>query len=148
MDWSKFNSQVDLAGLKNDVKSAKENGSSFDEAPVGTYEVKCEKLELGESKAGDPMVKGWFKIVEGDYKNTILFYNQVITRGFQINIVGDFLESMDVPNIGEIEFDDYVQFGNLLDEIYLQIQDGWIAILEYGKKGNFPTFKITETFWE
>ena len=41
------------------------------------------------------MVSIWFKIVsDGDYKGSILFYNQVITQGFQIHNCNELLRKM------------------------------------------------------
>lgn len=64
IDYSKFDKQVDVEGLKKDVKEAQENGGSGDykEVPFGDYEVSVDKMELSESKKGDPMVSIWFKI--------------------------------------------------------------------------------------
>lgn len=84
--WEKFDKAIDVEGLQKDVQEAAENGANFREVPHGEYEVKIEKLELVESKAGDPMVTVWFKVLAGDYKGSMIFMNQVITKGFQIHI--------------------------------------------------------------
>ena len=65
MDFSKFNKAVDLEALKHDIQEAEENGGSGDykDVPTGTYEVKIEKMEIKESKKGDPMLSVWFKIL-------------------------------------------------------------------------------------
>lgn len=80
MDFSKFDKAVDIEGLKHDIEEAKENGGNRREVPHGDYEVKVQKMELTESKKGDPMVSIWFKILTGEFKNSLLFYNQVITQ--------------------------------------------------------------------
>ena len=54
LDFSKFDKQVDLEGLKKDIEDSANN--DFKEVPHGTYEVAITKLELKESKKGDPMV--------------------------------------------------------------------------------------------
>ena len=73
-DYSKFDKLVDIEGLKKDVAEAKENGrGEYKEVPKGTYEVKIDKMELVESKKGDPMVSIWFKILSGEYKNSLIF---------------------------------------------------------------------------
>lgn len=58
MDYSKWDSQVDIEGLQKDVAEAAANGGSgeFKEVPYGTYEVSVNKMELAESKKCDPMV--------------------------------------------------------------------------------------------
>ena len=80
--FEKWNQSVDLAGLKNDIAEAKENGGGdYEKVPHGEYEVKLEKLELKPTKKdGSPMVSAWFTILNGKYKNFKLFMNQVITQ--------------------------------------------------------------------
>ena len=61
MNFEKWNSRGDLKGLREDVKSAKEDSSNkeYEKVPYGKYEVKITKLKLKESKKGDPMVSWW-----------------------------------------------------------------------------------------
>lgn len=145
MDFNKFNSMIDLDGLKNDIKEAQENTRSFDEIPVGTYEVKIEKMQIAESKKGDPMFVCWFKILNGQYKNSLIFMNQVILKGFQIHIVNELMRSMDTGL--DIGFDDFNQYANLIFNVFETVQnDGLEFALEYGENKGFKTFKITEVF--
>lgn len=147
MDYSKFNKAVDLDGLKHDVKEAEENGGgNFDEVPVGTYEVKVKKMELTESKKGDPMVTIWFEILTGNLKGRLIFMNQVITQGFQIHIVNALLRDMDTGL--EIKFDDYEQYAGLLFDVEEKINEDRLEFaLEYGKSAKgFSTFAIEEIF--
>ncbi len=62
--------------------------------PHGTYEVAITKLELGGEQKHDPMVKVWFKIVEGDFKGSLIFMNQVINQGFQIILSNELLRDI------------------------------------------------------
>lgn len=144
--WEKFNKSIDVKGLQADVKDAAENGGTgdFKEVPHGSYEVKVEKMELRASKKGDPMVSMWFKILEGEYKNSILFMNQVLMQGFQIHICNEFLRSMETSQ--EIEFKNFEQYGNLLLDIHEEIDGKLEFALEYGEKKGFNTFKITEIY--
>lgn len=142
MDFSKFDKQVDLEGLKKDIEDSANN--DFKEVPHGTYEVAITKLELGESKKGDPMVKVWFKIVSGEYKGSLIFMNQVITQGFQIHIVDEFLRSLDTDI--DIAFESYSQYNELLMDIFETIDDKLEFALKYGENKGFNTFEITEVF--
>ena len=142
MDFSKFDKQVDLEGLKKDIEDSANN--DFKEVPHGTYEVAITKLELGESKKGDPMVKIWFKIVSGEYKNSLIFMNQVITQGFQIHIVDELLGSLDTDI--DIHFDSYSQYNELLLDVFEAIEDKFEYVLLYGERKGFNTFEITEVF--
>lgn len=145
--FEKFNKNMDLEGLKHDINEAKNNGGTgeFKEVPTGTYEVQIAKMELKESKKGDPMVTVWFKILEGEYKNSMLFMNQVITQGFQIHIVNQFLRSLDSGI--DVEFEDYEQYNNLLMDIMEEITDNFEYGLNYSisRKG-FAEYKITDVY--
>lgn len=144
MDFSKFDKQVDIEGLKKDIKDAEQNTGDFKEVPLGSYEVKITKLELAESKKGDPMVKVWFKIVSGEYKGSTLFLNQVITHGFQIHIVDNLLRSLESGL--EIDFDSYSQYAELLMDVFEAIDGNFEYGLKYGENKGFKTFEIYEVF--
>lgn len=148
MDFSKFDKKVDLEGLKKDLNEAAENGGTGDykEVPVGKYEVSVSKMELVESKKGDPMVSIWFKILEGEYKNSYLFFNQVITQGFQIHIVNELLRSM-VEADKEITFESYSQYAQMLLDVHEMIDGNLEFAIDYGEnKQGFKTFKIEEVY--
>ncbi|MEG2262136.1 MAG: DUF669 domain-containing protein [Raoultibacter sp.] len=142
--WDEFDQSIDVDGLKEDVKNSTDR--TFKQVDHGDYEVSVEKMELVSSKAGDPMVTIWFKVIsEGEFKGSLIFLNQVITRGFQIHIVNELLRSMDT-DLG-IEFKSYKQYGELLMDVHEAINDKLEFALSYkeGKKG-FSTFDITEVF--
>ena len=142
--WEKFDKSIDTKGLKADVKEAQENGGNYEEVPYGTYEVKVEKIEMRESKNGDPMVTIWFKIIAGKYKNSIIFYNQVISKGFQIHLCNELLKSLDTGV--NVEFDTYAQYNEVLMDVAEGSQNLEYA-LEYGEnKKGYPTYKITDVF--
>lgn len=145
IDFSKFDKKADLEGLKNDITAAGENGGgSFKEVPLGTYEVAITKLELDESRKGDPMVKVWFKILDGEYKNSLIFMNQVITQGFQLHIMDEFLRSLETDI--DIVFESYSQYAQLLMDIYEDVDGNYEYGLKYGEKKGFNTFEITDVF--
>lgn len=145
MDFSKFDKAMDLEGLKHDVADAQQNdGGNFKEVPHGSYEVSINKLELTESKKGDPMVSIWFKVLTGEYKGSLIFYNQVITQGFQIHLNNELLRSMDSGI--DIEFESYTQYAQLLMDVHEAIDGNLEYALEYGERKGFNTFKITEVF--
>lgn len=145
MDFSKFDKQVDLEGLKQDIAEAAENGGDFKEVPIGTYEVAITKLELSESSKNDPMVKIWFKILDGEFKNSIIFMNQVVTRGFQIHIVDEFLKSLETDV--DIYFESYSQYNEVLLDVFEAVNGKLEFALKYGKNDKgFNTYEITEVF--
>lgn len=147
MDFSKFDKRYDLKGLKNDIAEAAENGDSgeYKEVPLGNYEVEITKMELTESKKNDPMFTTWFKILNGEFKGSLIFMNQVINLGFQIHIVDEFLCSLDTDV--EIKFETYSQYADMIADVYEEVDGNLEFVLEYGntKKG-FPTFTINDVF--
>ena len=143
--WEKFDKVIDVEGLQKDVQEAAKNGANFREVPHGEYEVKIEKLELVESKAGDPMVTVWFRVLAGDYKGSMIFMNQVITKGFQIHIMNEFLRSLDSGY--DVEFRSYSQYGQLLMDIHEAIDERLEYGLKYGEgKKGFSTYEITDVY--
>ena len=90
------------------------------------------------------MVKIWFKIVSGEYEGSLLFMNQVITRGFQVHIVNELLRSLGTDI--DICFDSYSQYGELLETIFNEIEDNFEYALSYSERKGFDTFEITEVF--
>ena len=143
--FEKWNSNVDLAGLQKDIKDAQDNNKEFEAVPHGEYEVKLDKLELKATKKGDPMVSAWFTILEGKYKNSKLFMNQVVTQGFQIHIVNEFLRSMKTDI--DVDFVDYKQYADLLLDVaeFCDANNLEFAIKYEDNKG-YDKFTITEVF--
>lgn len=142
---AKFNRMFDTKALAQDVKKVEESNGEYKKVPTGNYEVRIQKIELKENKNGDPMVSMWFEIVAGEYKNSKLFYNQVIDEDFKIGILNNFLRKLGTGL--EIEFNDYVQYEQLLAKIY----DRTYGKLEYGldyaeTKNGYTTYKITDIF--
>jgi len=143
--WDKFDKQYNTEELAKEVKEQKENGGNFTPVPFGSYEVAVTKMELTESKAHDPMVTIWFKVLNGEHKGSLIFYNQVITQAFQIHLVNELLRAMDTDL--DIEFVTYKQYAQLLMDVHEAI-DGKLEFgLEYGEgKKGFGTYEITDVF--
>ena len=143
--WEKFDKEIDVEGLKHDAEEAAKNGGNFKEVPHGTYEVKVDKMELKESKTGKPMFSIWFKILEGEYKNSLIFYNQVLSTGFGLHNADEFLKSLDSGI--NVEFVNFKQYNNMI----LDIAEAIDGVLEYGLeysegKNGFSNYKITDVF--
>ena len=149
--FDKWDKEIDTEGLAKDVKEAAENGTGeYKEVPHGDYEVAVQQMELKASKKGDPMVSIWFKIVsEGEYKGCMIFFNQVITQGFQVHIVNEMLRTMvcEMEDAPVIEFVSYKQYSNLIMDIFEEINENFEYALSYKKgKKDFSTYEITEVF--
>lgn len=143
--FAKFDKQFDVKGLKEDLKSVSTNTADYKEVPHGTYEVAIEKLELVESKSGKPMVSCWMRVLEGEYKNSMLFMNQVIHAAFGLHMANEFLRSLGTAL--EVTFDNFSQYHNLLLNIHEAIDGNFEYAVEYGETSKgFSTFKITDVF--
>ena len=149
--FDKWDKEVDTEGLAKDVAEASQNsGGNYEEVPHGTYEVAIKQMELKASKKGDPMVSIWFKVVSDNHKGGIIFFNQVITQGFQIHIVNELLRKMvsEANDAPEIEFKSYKQYNDLLLDVF-EITDGFEYGLKYtanSKNKDFSDYEITEVF--
>ena len=143
--FEKWNSNIDLAGLQKDIKDAQDNNKEFETVPHGEYEVKLDKLELKATKKGDPMVSAWFTILEGKYKKSKLFMNQVVTQGFQIHIVNEFLRSMKTDI--DVDFEDYTQYADLLLDVAEFCDENNLEFaIKYEDNKGYDKFTITEVF--
>lgn len=159
--FSKWDEAIDNEGLQNDVAEAAQNGGNFEEVPHGTYEVAIKQMELKASKKGDPMVSIWFKVVSDNHKNGIIFFNQVVTQGFQIHIVNELLRKL-VSEAGrkgekiETQLDawftsktqrfTYSGYSELILDVF-EISDGFEYGLKYTKgKNDFSNYEITDVF--
>ena len=153
--FSRWDKEIDTERLQKDVAEAAANGGggNYKEVPHGNYEVAVQQMELKASKKGDPMVSIWFKIVsDGEYKGSMIFYNQVITRGFQIHNCNEMLRKM-VEEMGAdmpvVEFKTHKQYSELLMDIYEAVADNFEYALKYTankKNKDFSDFEITEVF--
>lgn len=143
--FEKFDKEYDVAGLKEDLKDVASGDANYREVPLGKYEVKITKLELVESKNNKPMLSCWMKILAGDYKNSILFYNQVLSTAFGIHNANEFLRSLDSGK--EVEFQSFSQYCNLILDVHEAIDGVNEYAVEYGEtdKG-FKTYKVIEVF--
>lgn len=150
IDYEKWNKEFGGAEAVQAVKEAKEN--EFKELPNGTYDCKLEKLELGESSKGKPMVKAMFRILRGEYKKQCLFYNGVMAankpeyNGFMIHRVLEFLRSLQILDESEIDFDgDFADFNDLLLDI-AEESEGITFEIDKSQDGEYSKIEIIDVY--
>jgi len=144
INWEEFDKNVNLEGLQEDVAKAETNEfGSYEEVPFGKYEVKISKMDLVQSKKGDPMVTIWFDIINGSCLGRKIFMNQLVVQGFQIHIVNDLLRNLETGE--EIKFASYQQYGILLLNVYEKAVNEEYE-LEYSENKGFKQFKILRKF--
>ena len=84
-------------------------------------------------------------MLESKYKKSKLFMNQVITQGFQIHNVNEFLRSLKTDV--EIEFVDYKQYNDLLLDVAEDCDSNGLEFaLNYEDNKGYDKFTITEVF--
>lgn len=144
--WEEFDEKIDVEGLAKDAKEAAENGGgNFKEVPLGSYEVEVNKMELTKSKKGDPMLTIWFKILSGEYKGSLIFYNQVMSQGFGIHNANEMLRSLDSGV--EVEFVSFKKYHEMLLDIVEAITDNLEFALRYDKNSKgYNTYEIIDVF--
>lgn len=135
MDFSKYDKEMDIEKMQKEVEEAEKNGGSS-ELEKGTYIVRFEKMELGESKAGKPMFKAMARIQEGEHKKQCIFINQVIggTKNdiLLISKVTGFLKKLD-SEVEPIIFQGYNDFADLIEEIAEDVMENMEYEVEYDK---------------
>lgn len=62
----------------------------------GTYRVIVDDAETDESKAGNPMVNTWLRILDGPYAGNVLTDRMVLTEKSLFRIVG-FMQAIGIP---------------------------------------------------
>lgn len=148
--FEKFNEMVDLVGLKNDIEKAASSNSEFEEVPVGDYEVKVVKLELGATgekskNPGMPMAKVWFEVLAGEYKGQKIFMNQMLTSGFGIHKMNEFLNSLETGVT--VQFENFIQYADLFKQIFDAVDGKAEFQLAYGENNKgYSTYTIVQRF--
>lgn len=142
--FAKWDSQFNTSELKNDYAS--KGKTEYVDVPDGDYEVKLVKGELKPSKKGDPMVSFQFKVLTGEYKGQYIFYNQVVTQGFQLSLADDFMRSMETGL--NVEFDTYPTYANLILDVVEEVESQGLefALLKTTNEKGYTELAITEVF--
>lgn len=143
--FAQFDKDFDVAGLKEDIKKAAENTTDYEEVPDGDYEVKIDKLELKASKAGNPMLSGWLKIVSGSYKGQIIFVNLTLTSGYGIHKANEFLRGLLGSKVN-VEFTSYSQYGKLIANIFDTSKSYEYAVQYTHNSKGYAEYEITDVF--
>lgn len=146
---------IDKIQLQSEIERAANNKKDFDDVPLGIYEVKIEKLELVETseqsrKPGVPMVKIWFRILRGEFKDRLIFFNRIIlgtnNDGLAIHTCNEFLKSLQTSET--VKFNGFQDYAELLLNIYDEIDRlGIEYALKYSENANgYKNYEIVEVF--
>lgn len=150
VDFNKFDKEVDLNALRQEVDSA--DDSQFNEVPDGTYDVSFDKMEIKETKAGDKlMFSVQCNILEGDQKGRKIFFNRTIsgntspkwTNGQAIKSVCTWLDKLETETVPE--FNGYADFADCVLDIFQEVQGNVGATVTYKAK-DFNPISIEEAW--
>jgi hypothetical protein len=84
---------ADLSAFDADYSEVE--APSHDDVPDGKYQVRVHRVELGQSQAGDPMLKWDLVVISGSHAGRHVFKNSVITQKSLPFVKGD-LETLGV----------------------------------------------------
>ena len=147
-----FGGESGLAGLREDVNKANSGGGDFVEVPHGDYEVKVVKIDMGETgpnskTPGMPMAKVWFEVIAGEYKGQKIFMNQMLTSGFGIHKMNEFLISLESGVA--VVFENFTQYADLFKQVFNAIDGTGEYQLAYTvnpKNEKFSEYNIIQKF--
>lgn len=134
MDFSKFDKEINADQLKKDIAEAQANGTGdYAEVPAGIYRCTVDKLEVGSTKDGRPMLKTQFRIVgdedgeKCDFTKHCLFMNRVLygTKN-DANMIASaigWLKSLEPSEDISVVFESYSQFADLVLDIAEDISE-------------------------
>lgn len=153
--FDKYAKNINADELKASQKEITENaqGGDYKEVPVGKYEVAVTKMECKLTKeTKKPMVSIWFKILEGDYENSLIFYNGVFDQDWMRHRVVKLLSALLNDTTHEAEINLILKSGkvNEINDFVMDIQeeiDGKFEyLLDYGNRKGFSTYNIDEVY--
>ena len=84
--YGKKVSAKEAQAIQKAMDEQKESRNRYKEVPAGEYHVVVDKLELGETSWGDAQITLWFKITDGEYKGSRIFYNGTFDEHFNHGI--------------------------------------------------------------
>lgn len=150
MDFSKFDKNCDVEGLKKDVKEAEKNrpDGDYPEIPKGKYEVAFKNIEMRLTKKDSrPMLSADAVILEGEFKKSHLFMNRVLygtkNDANMISSAVGWLKKLGTDV--EIEFNGYQDFADLVLDVMEKVDGNFEYLIEYDPDA-FNTISIKEIF--
>lgn len=151
MDFEQFDKKINKEEMQKSIEEAVKNGGTgYAEVPKDSYHVKLDSLELGTTKDNRPMVKGQFRILEGKFKKSCLFYNRVIygtkNDANMIASVLGFINKLEPSeDVGPIVFEKYSQFADLLLDVAEDVADALEYDINYDPDA-FNSISITDVY--
>lgn len=130
-------------------KPKEEKKKEFKEVVDGDYECGIMGLELGTNKAGDKlMLKGSFKILDGEFKNQRLWINKVLTgcnnSAWCVKSAIDFLNTLGSEQ--EVEFTgDFDDLETQIQIVFADVKNCTFLVTQK-TNGNFKNYYIQDVW--
>ena len=148
INFDELDKQINIGSIIKEEAEGGDDYGDFPEVPKGTYDVSITKMEIGQSKAGNPTAVIWFKILAGEYKGSIIFMNQVLTMRFHFGKVNKILRDLEsgIPE-ESIKIMPLKQYNELMMDIFEAIDGKLEYGLAYGEdKKGYQTYDITDVY--
>lgn len=130
-------------------KPKEEKKKEFKEVVDGDYECGLMGLELGTNKAGDKlMLKGSFKILDGEFKNQRLWINKVLTgcnnSAWCVKSAIDFLNTLGSEQ--EVEFTgDFDDLETQIQIVFADVKNCTFLVTQK-TNGNFKNYYVQDVW--
>lgn len=152
MSFKDFNMNMDDYNKQlSDLETKKEETKKEYKDPVdGEYECALMGLELGTNKAGDKlMLKGSFKILDGEFKNQRLWINKVLTnvrnQAMALKAATAFLNSLGAAQV--VEFNgDFDDFATQIELVYCDIKNCTFVVNRVTNDRGFTNLFINDVY--
>lgn len=144
MDFDTY--KADIAEIQQQEKPKKEYKDPTD----GTYTCDIVSLELGTTKAGDRlMLKGSFKITDGEFKNSRLWLNKVMSGtkndALAVKTTIDFLNSLGAMQ--EVEFTgDFDDLAKQIEIVFADIRNCTFEVVQKTSDIGFKNLYVNDVF--
>lgn len=92
---------ADLSAFDEDYEEVE--APSYDDVPDGKYQVRIDRVSVGESQAGDPMIKWNLLVISGQHSGRRIFKNAVVTHKSLPFVKGDLQKlGLKLPKFSEL----------------------------------------------
>lgn len=151
MSFKQFN--INLEQFKADVVEIQEQSPKkreYKEPTDGTYTCDLVSLELGTNKAGDKlMLKGSFRIAEGEFSNQRLWVNKVLTGtrndSFAVKTAIDFLNSLGA--VQDVEYTgDFDDLATQIDIVFADVKNCTFEVVQKTTDSGFKNLYVNDVF--
>lgn len=151
MSFKNFN--IDFEQFQSDVAEIQEQAPKKREYkdPVdGVYNCDLVSLELGTNKAGDKlMLKGSFRIAEGEFANQRLWVNKTLTGtrndSFAVKSAIDFLNSLGA--VQDVEYTgDFDDLATQIDIVFADVKNCTFEVNKVTNDKGFTNLYVNDVF--